>query len=217
MSTSRSWILAISLVLVGCGGGDDGSGGSQPDAASPGAPDASPDPGTPDGGPGISQCENYCSTIMANCAGLTAYADVDQCIASCDALLPQDGAGEDENSVQCRLRHAVEAAASGDKTTACAAAELHGNDTCGAWCEVYCDLMELNCSDQSSSYASRDACLDACAGFATDGDPSLDSGDTVQCRIHHAGIPALRDPVNACGYAAQSPSNYCIDADDIGF
>lgn len=217
MSIFRSCIFAISLVLVGCGGGDDGDGGNQPDAGNPGAPDASPAPGTPDAGPNVSQCESYCSAIMANCADVTVYADITQCMASCDKLLPQDGSAEDENSVQCRTRYAVEAAEGGDKEVACAAADLHGNDTCGSWCEVYCDLMELNCSDQPGNYESRSACLDACAGFASDGDPALDSGDTVQCRIHHAGVPALRDPANACAYAAQSPSNYCIDVIDIGF
>jgi hypothetical protein len=217
MSTSRSWILAISLVLIGCGGGDDGDGGGSPDAASPGAPDAGPSPGTPDGGPGVSQCESYCSAIMANCSDVTAYADVAQCMASCDKLLPQDGSEQDENSVQCRNRYAIEAATSSDKEAACAAAELHGNDTCGSWCEVYCDLMELNCSDQPSNYASPTACLDACAGFAASGDPALDSGDTVQCRIYHAGLPALRNPTDACGYAAESSSNYCIDEVDVGF
>lgn len=215
MSMFRSCIFAISLILVGCGGGDDGDGGNQPDAATPGAPDAGNPPGTPDGGVSVSQCESYCGAIMANCSDTTVYANADQCMLACEKLLPE-GTDADEHSVECRTRYALEAA-SGDKATACAAADLHGNDTCGSWCEVYCDLMDANCSDQPSSYASSGECLEACAGFATSGDPALDSGDTVQCRIHHAGIPALRNPENACGYAAQSSSNYCIDEVDVGF
>ncbi|HWN68098.1 MAG TPA: hypothetical protein VNM90_10700, partial [Haliangium sp.] len=142
--------------------------------------------------------------------------DTRQCVVACDKLIPQDGdATADENSVQCRLRNVLEAVRGGDAEAACAASDLNGGDTCGSWCEVYCDLMEANCSDQPVAYADRAACLDACAGFNTDGELTTDMGDNVQCRVNHAGLPALRDPANECGYAAQTSTNYCINVSPI--
>jgi hypothetical protein len=297
VSLSKSWILALSLTLAGCGGGGgDGAGGDGPDAASPETPDAGPAPGAPDAGLAVAQCESYCSAIMSNCTGANAqygdmdeclelcgasgwsegaagaddgntlhcrithaaelaaadpdqhcasagpagggvcgslcesycaysakhcgeqhsYRDVAQCVLACDKLMLQDGDAEaDDNSVQCRVRHVLEAARGGDAEAACAAADLHGNDTCGSWCEVYCHLMDANCSDQPADYPDLASCLDTCQGFSTEGDAKSDMGDTVQCRISHAGVPALINPELECGHAAASPTNYCIDVSPI--
>lgn len=295
MLQSKPWILALTLVMAGCGGGDDGGGGA-PDAASPQAPDASPNPGAPDAGLEGAQCTSYCSAIMSNCTGDNAqYGDMDECLAlcgasgwsdgaagadddntlncrithagelaaadpgqhcasagptgggvcgslcesycvysdkhcseqqlfrdvaqcvqACDKLLPQSGdATADEHSVQCRVRHVLEAARGNDAESACAAAALHGNDTCGPWCEVYCDFMEANCSDQRDGYPDRASCLTACEGFSTEGEANDDMGDTVQCRIVHAGLPAMLNPGLECGHAAESPTNYCIDVSPL--
>lgn len=159
-----------------------------------------------------SYCENYCFYSNTHCAELHAYEDIASCVSACDKLMPRGGASAaaDGNSVECRIRYAVEAAKTGDAAS-CAPADVHGNDVCGSWCEVYCDLMEANCEGEPSAYADRDACLSACEGFADDGDPEDDSGNTVQCRIYHAGIPALRDAANECGYAAEESTNFCID------
>lgn len=158
-----------------------------------------------------SLCESYCAYSAKYCGETHSFEDTRQCVLACDKLVPQDGdPTADDNSVQCRLRSVLEAARGGDVEVACAAADLHGNDTCGSWCEVYCDLMEANCSDHESGYADRGACLDACTGFATDGEITTDMGDNVQCRINHAGLPALRNPDLECGHAAASSTNYCI-------
>lgn len=163
-----------------------------------------------------SLCESYCAFSGKYCSEQHAYRDEAQCVEACENLIPQDGeATAEDNSVQCRLRHLVEAARGGDVATECAAADVHGNDTCGSWCEVYCDLMETNCSDQRVAYADRATCLDACASFADDGDPEHDMGDTVQCRIYHAGVPAMLNAGLACGHAAESPTNYCIDVSPL--
>jgi hypothetical protein len=163
-----------------------------------------------------SLCESYCAYSAKYCGEVHSYADTRECMLACGKLIPQDGdATADGNSVQCRLGNVLEAARGGDVETACAASDLHGNDTCGSWCEVYCDLMEANCSDQSVAYENRDACLAACGGFATNGDATTDMGDNVQCRINHAGLPALSDPAVECSNAAQSSTNYCIDVSPI--
>lgn len=160
-----------------------------------------------------SLCENYCFYSNTHCAEVHAYEDLSACVSACETLMPRAAAGTtaDDNSVDCRVRYVVEAARSGDTAAACAAADVHGNNTCGSWCDVYCDLMETNCEGQPGAYADRDACLTACEGFAADGDPEADSGNTVQCRIFHAGLPALRNAEDECGYAAEQSTNFCID------
>ncbi len=175
--------------------------------------------GATGGGTCGSLCENYCFYFKSNnhCAAESPFVDGVDCVSSCNDLLAQDGdiGATDGNTVQCRLNYLVEAGAASDKTAACSAADIHGNDVCGSWCEVYCDLMETNCADQPKSYADRTECLTACAEFDDTGepaeDPSESSGDTVQCRIDHAGIPAIRNPVDECDFAAAEPGDYCIE------
>jgi hypothetical protein len=156
-------------------------------------------------------CESYCFYSSTYCGDQHAYADAEQCAAACEVLIPNvDTSTGDENTLQCRGRHIIAAGESGDPTAACPVADLHGNNTCGTWCEVYCDLMEINCTGQPGGYEDRTTCLDTCAGFRADGEPNSESGDTVQCRIFHAGVPAVRNP-EECGYAGASPTNFCID------
>jgi hypothetical protein len=163
-----------------------------------------------------SLCESYCAYSAKHCGEVHSYRDTSQCVLACDKLIPQDGDGTaDDNSVQCRLRNVLEAARGGDAEAACAAADLHGNDTCGSWCEVYCHLMDANCSDQPVDYPDVGTCLSACGGFATDGNATADMGDNVQCRVNHAGLPALRNPALECGHAAESSTNYCINVSPI--
>lgn len=159
-----------------------------------------------------SLCESYCAYSAKYCGEVHPYDDARQCVLACDKLIPQDGdPTADDNSVQCRLRNVLEAVQGGDTAAACAASDLNGNDTCGSWCEVYCQLMDTNCSGQEAGYPDVATCLTACDGFATGGDATTDMGDTVQCRVNHAGLPALRDPALECGHAAEAPTNFCID------
>jgi hypothetical protein len=166
------------------------------------------------GGTCGSLCENYCAHSAKHCDGQHSYRDYDQCLQACDTLLPQQG-NDDDNSVQCRVKYVLEAATADDAATACAASDLHGNDTCGSWCEVYCDLMDANCSGQPAEYTDSAACLSACQSFSADGQIKDDMGDTVQCRIFHAGVPAMLNAETACGHAGESPTNYCIDVSPL--
>ncbi|WP_428261424.1 hypothetical protein [Haliangium sp.] len=204
---------------------DDASGNSLNCRATHAGELAAADPGLhcPHAGPtggGMcgSLCANYCFYTLNNCsADALPFDNVGACEDACTALYPDDGQLGDSsgNTLQCRLEYAIQAASDSDSTASCLAAHPAGSDTCGSWCEVYCHLMETNCSDQPSAYPDNATCLSTCAGFANDGslspDPSQAMGDTVQCRIDHAGLPALRSRVTECEIAAEFPSNNCVD------
>ncbi|ACY17774.1 hypothetical protein [Haliangium ochraceum] len=170
-----------------------------------------------------SLCQNYCFYTNDIC-GDQGYTSPGQCEEACDKLVDQDGGATEisGNTVQCRINHALSASletdGSNEKLSECAAASLSGGGVCGDWCETYCDFMEANCGGQGEdiSYADRNACLSTCAGFDADGDIDAEEGDTVQCRMHFAGAPALRDPATFCGYAAEFPTNNCVEADNGG-
>ena len=72
-------------------------------------------------------------------------------------------------------------------------------------CEGYCDLMEENCGDV---YGDRDTCLSTCALFPDDGEPNDADGNTLQCRIYHAGV-AADDSALHCPHASASGGDMC--------
>ncbi|MCA9560216.1 MAG: hypothetical protein KC583_16825, partial [Myxococcales bacterium] len=149
-------------------------------------------------------CESYCGIVMQTCPD--TYADNDTCLAEC-ALFPQDGEPDavEGDSVQCRTYHASFPAAA-DAATHCIHTTPSGGDFCGGYCDVYCNRMEANCPE---SYADRTACMNACAGFPTDGEPGALEGNSVQCRIYHASVPATMDAVLHCPHAGQGGGGVC--------
>ncbi len=212
--------LSIVLLVPACGGDDEPNPPTATDAAGTGAPadagqgadsgapaDAGSQP-TNDGGSAL--CDSYCSTLLSNCSGNNAYDDQDVCITACQNLLFQTGTDGDTsgNTVQCRLTYAISAAGNAND---CAAADLYGGNVCGSWCEVFCDFNLTSCVDANSQYNDEAACLTACADFADTGQPGDDMRDTVQCRMYHSGLPALRNPAEACDYTGVEPVNFCID------
>ena len=151
-------------------------------------------------------CEVYCNRIEANCDGL--YPDRDTCLDLCSQL-PTDGAPGDTvgNSIQCRIYHATLPAAE-DGALHCPHASLAGGDTCGSYCDVYCDMVDRNCGD-AAQFPDRDACLDTCEAFPTNGDPVATIGNSVQCRIYHGSYPAEIDPEFHCPHAGVGGADVC--------
>ncbi|OGQ09970.1 MAG: hypothetical protein A2138_20815 [Deltaproteobacteria bacterium RBG_16_71_12] len=144
---------------------------------------AGPTGGTVCGG----YCDVYCDAAMANCAaGNALYTDRNACLAAC-SVMPDDGTvnAADGDSVQCRLFHL--GAAKADPATHCSHAGQSGAGICGDWCEVYCGLMEAHCPDE---YADTAACNITCGAFPTTGAVNAAVGNTVQCRVYHAGAAA---------------------------
>ncbi len=145
-----------------------------------------------------SYCDVYCDAAMANCtSGNALYGDRAECLAACDQI-PDIGEvnAPSGDSIQCRLYHL--GAAKGDPGVHCAHGGYSGANQCGTWCQVYCDLMDRNCS---SEYSGAATCDTACGAFPAGGAIDDAEGDTVQCRIFHAAA-AASDDVH-CNHASE--------------
>ncbi len=178
--------------------------------------------GGEDGGgvcvPPTPTCASYCDTITANCTDANAqYADHDACMAYCQtwaSLEAGTAADTDVNTIGCRTYHAGVAA--DDPGLHCDHAGPSGGGVCGTWCDNYCDLMDHNCTGANAQYSWYDHCQNACA-FMDDTDVAgATGGNTVQCRIYHAGV-AGSDVDNGsaathCPHAGESGDGVCASA-----
>ena len=153
-------------------------------------------------------CAEYCGQMMSACDGI--FADVDACLATC-ATYPAEWTSDGAvgNSLQCRLHH-VGLASETDPEVHCPRAAPSGGGVCGRECDVYCDLVEANCDGDHALYADRDGCMTACAGFPVDGVSGAATGDSIQCRIHHAGVPAAAEPAVHCPSAGRDGAGVCF-------
>ena len=155
-------------------------------------------------------CETYCET-MENTICADAYSGIDNCLANC-ALLPPGTTDEDANTVACRQKYALAATIEPSPAT-CNAASAPGGNVCGQVCEVYCDLLEINCTGDNTIYPDRTSCLDTCnlmetEGIFTDWDFDIQE-DSVQCRIYHAGAPAAAQPDVHCPHTSVYNIEHC--------
>jgi cysteine-rich repeat protein len=148
-------------------------------------------------------CELYCDIMEANCS--ESYPDRDTCLNTCDTF-PADGVDGDTDgdSVQCRMYHGVVAAS--DAVTHCPHASATGGGVCGSYCDVYCGLMGDNCGD---TYADEEACQAACADLSAEGSAGDVDGNSVQCRIYHAGVPAVADAAVHCPHSGELGGGVC--------
>jgi len=117
------------------------------------------------------------------------------------------------DSLGCRLYHNGAVPTLGKSH--CDHADQSGGNTCGLWCEVYCDLIQKNCKGDNEQYKDTPTCMSACANIAATGKDNDASGNTIQCRIYHAGVAgnpssnakehcphAGKDGAGACGGTA---------------
>ncbi len=151
-----------------------------------------------------SYCDVYCDAAIANCTDANElYASADACQASC-ANFPSNGNVNDADgdSVQCRMYHL--GAAKGDPAGHCSHGGASGANVCGGWCDVYCDIMDITCPNEYSGAA---ACDTACGAFPTTGEIDDATGDSVQCRIYHAG--AANNDVHCDHASADSTADTC--------
>lgn len=158
-------------------------------------------------------CEYYCASLAANCPE-EMFHNVATCEAFCGhpdiEALPVGTLGDTTgNTLGCRIHHADEAASRTGATREafCAAASLSGGETCGSYCENYCQIVVNTCNQANNAdypigkteYFDPDAgetmasCLIECGGYSTDVLEGVSQteglfgyGDTVQCRLHHA-------------------------------
>ena len=159
-------------------------------------------------------CGFYCAAIQAACTdGNAQFVDEQACLDYCETqgAYPA-GALEDTsgNTLGCRIYHAG-AAAAGEADLHCPHAGPSGGDVCGTWCENLCHLSQLNCTGADELYADNATCMTACGGLATDGNAGDVDGDSVQCRIYHAGAPASGDAATHCPHVAVDGGGVCVD------
>jgi hypothetical protein len=151
-------------------------------------------------------CDLYCAAITSNCVGgYQQYLDIATCQATCNtnAAWAYGQVGDTSgDSVACRYTQANSAAIA--PASFCGAAGPTGGNTCGTWCDGYCDLMLHSCS---GTYASATACQSACAAFPSNGAIGVTTGDSVQCRSTYAMSASCSD--------AGAVSKKCASSIDI--
>lgn len=158
-------------------------------------------------------CEEYCTTVMANCTGdNTQYGSNQECLDYCNNVAAweqgNDGA-TDGNSIACRTYHAG-APAQGAPALHCPHAGPTGGGVCGTWCENYCHLAMKNCTGANSLWADGAACATGCETISDEGKPGDVKFDTIQCRLYHVGAPAFADAGTHCSHAGANPTDFCI-------
>jgi len=158
-------------------------------------------------------CENYCMFSEANCMGTAMqYIDNVTCLAYCEQFpygMWNDTMG---NTLGCRVGRTF-AASFGDNAVNCKVGAASGDNMCGTWCEVYCQLASDICQDENQLFENDTYCMDACANYSTSGTSGDASGDSVQCRIYHLGVASLSGPNAAihCPHAnVTSTQNQCV-------
>src|SRR5262245_30207367 len=67
-------------------------------------------------------------------------------------------------------------------------------------CATYCTAIQANCTTTNAQYPDPAHCMAACAAFDV-GTTGQTSGNTLGCRIYHAGMPAMTDPATHCKHA----------------
>jgi hypothetical protein len=161
-------------------GGDDG-GGDGGDAAA-----AVP----------VDLCDQYCTTMMANCTGSNAqYTSYMFCMNVCPHYPVGHPGDMQGNTLYCRLRLAHDAATT-ETAASCQVAGPSGTDqgqgVCGDTCDNFCDLALNTCVGANSQYATRAACMQDCQSLPDFGsyNSSFQTGLDVQCRLYHVSAAA---------------------------
>ena len=198
---------SLPLLLTGlfaCGG-DKGAADMAATDMTPSAADLVP----------LSPCADYCAQVLSACATMATsqYSGESQCLGYCTTNYgwPSGRAGDSSgNSLACRVYHAG-AAKGVDPVLHCPHAGPSGGNFCGTWCEVYCDLALRNCKDGLQVYADRTQCLTACVSIPAGGKANDTSGNTIQCRIYHAGLAGTDAPnaVMHCPHVRAVPTGPC--------
>ena len=150
-------------------------------------------------------CEDYCTTLEANCndGTHTQYADHASCLSACGAM-PYGAAGDATvDTAECRIFHA--GAANNDDH--CFHAGPSGGGICGGWCDALCRQTQASCTGDDAQFATTADCLAACGGYPTPRTVGDASGDTAQCRSYH--VQAATTDATHCDHAGFTGADVC--------
>lgn len=185
------------LGALGCGGGS-GTGTT----------------GTGGGGGGAATgptCEEYCTTIQANCTTVNQqYTTKENCLSACKAVPVGKTGDTSGNTLGCRVYHA--GAAKMDAAMHCPHAGPGGDGVCGATCDGYCQIAEMYCTDASKAKVYTDAadCQTDCKAHKDDVryTTAVDAGDHVACLLYHVQ-EASTAPADHCNGDLAKTSTTC--------
>jgi hypothetical protein len=85
-------------------------------------------------------------------------------------------------------------------------------------CPTYCNEIQANCTGLNAQYPTMAQCTATCAKFPTLGALTDMTGDTLGCRIYHAGAPSKATPKVHCihggpaGAQTNAAAGQCGDA-----
>jgi len=190
----------------GTGGSTGGGGGS-----AGGTGGSTGGTGGSTGGTGGSSaaptCNAYCNAITDKCTGALQqqYTLLTTCLAACPAFPVGTTADINGDTLGCRYHRLL----IGDP---CVQAGPSGGPSCGGDpCAPYCDLVLAACTAANSQYASRSACMTACASFNANSDAynTSASGNTdqgINCYLAFA-VLASANPDTHCKHVVMNPSN----------
>jgi serine/threonine-protein kinase len=163
-----------------------------PSAATPG-PGASPAAAAlPGASAAPATCDRYCDLIMKNCAGSNAeYLSREICMKMCPAFeIGVAGGDTQSGTLGCRLFHA--SAAESAPADHCRAAGPLGGRHCGKDpCQPFCTLAVTYCAPPKPMPYKEglSECEAACKNYrylsVDAGDTTLESGNTLNCRLWH--------------------------------
>jgi hypothetical protein len=69
-------------------------------------------------------------------------------------------------------------------------------------CPTYCTQIQANCTGTNAQYPDMAHCTATCASFTVGTSKVTDtSGNTLGCRIYHAGAPSMMAPATHCVHA----------------
>jgi len=168
-----------------------------------------PDPSTTGGG--AYTCDDYCTIFLAACADFPVYDNQAACVEQCNQWPEGEMGAVDGDSLACRYYH-VTVASMTDPMIHCPHASPNGDLTCvdpaAPTCAAYCTEYFKNCTDDNNVYVDEADCNTKCEPWYQ-GDMADVDGDTVGCRLYHAGA-ALGDPIVHCPHASPSGGGVCV-------
>ena len=164
-----------------------------------------------------SWCTVYCDLATQNCTGDDAIYPADDCLLECPAITKAGSPGDTEgDSIQCRIYHL--GVAGGDKEGGsagvhCPHGALDGGGVCvpPPTCAEYCTTIQAACTGENEQYKSEALCLEYCASWAAfpEGTFADTDGNTIGCRIYHAGVASTTEPAVHCAHAGPSGGGVC--------
>jgi len=157
--------------------------------------------------------ENYCSIVTKACTGRNAaFPGYKECVASTEFFASGAEADINSNSLYCRAYHAAAAGQWMDSSDYfCRAAGFYGGDTCGSYCDVYCNTIEKVCTGTHRQYEGKEQCMLACNQFDNSSPWGSTSGDSLQCRLYHLRVASYDSPTIHCPHAGKSGGGVCVN------